>query len=464
MPAKCMQETAVVRSSSRRGDRLADSDDVQDAPAVRHELPVVECRAGVEDERAGCLRIVDALDRRALVGRGWIVAAREHDRHRRARRDLRRRRRRATAAGGRSRAAAAAGCVSGSPKRQLNSITRQAVRRSASARRRAHPWNGEPRRASSRRTGRWIVSRISSVSESGTSGSGENEPIPPVFGPVSPSPIALVVARRREDDRGLAGRDREDGELGSLEQFLDVERLARRGERLVELVLCPADPDAFAGGEPVELDDARQLGAVERPRVRNAGSVHHVLGERLRALDLRGGGARTEHGDAAAAQFVGETRDERRLGTDDDEVDRGTRARVRRARRDRRRARDGRSRALRCRGCRALRGGRRQRRCARATTRARARVLPIRRQAPARRDRMQRSGDGCAAVLSCRRRRRSVPRRRERARSRRGGGAARDPDRRRAGRRDDAHAGPRRGARARLLSLGGTSADGRARP
>ena len=70
------------------------------------------------------------------------------------------------------------------------------------------------------------------------------------------------------------------------------------------------------------------------------------------------------------------------------------------------------------------------------------------------------------------RRRRTRPRRvdvvrlpggRERARPRRRRGAARDPDRRRAGRGDDAHAGPRRGARARVLPLRGAAADRGAR-
>ena len=68
--------------------------------------------------------------------------------------------------------------------------------------------------------------------------------------------------------------------------------------------------------------------------------------------------------------------------------------------------------------------------------------------------------------------RRTPPRRstsfacRGHARARPGGGrgAARDPDRRPAGRGDDADARPRRGAGARLLPLGGPAAGGRAAP
>ena len=122
-------------------------------------------------------------------------------------------------------------------------------------------------------------------------GTGVYEPMPPVFGPASPSPIALVVLRRRRAaTASLAVADREDRELRALEQLLDVERLAerlRRAQRRVELGLRAADPDALAGGEPVGLDDARRPRDRERPRGRNAGRLHHVLRERLRALDPR---------------------------------------------------------------------------------------------------------------------------------------------------------------------------------
>ena len=99
-----------------------------------------------------------------------------------------------------------------------------------------------------------------------------------------------------------------------------VERL-RDGERRVELVLRAADPDALAGREPVELEDARRPGDRQRPRRRHASGLHYLLGKCLRALDLRGRRARAEDGDAAMAQLVGEPGDERRLGADDDEVD-----------------------------------------------------------------------------------------------------------------------------------------------
>ena len=92
------------------------------------------------------------------------------------------------------------------------------------------------------------------------------------------------------------------------------------------------DEDALAGGEPVVLDHVRRVEAGERgvevagvvdrlaARGGHAGGGHDVLGERLRALDARRGGARPEAGDAGVAQRVADARDERGLGADDDEV------------------------------------------------------------------------------------------------------------------------------------------------
>ena len=93
------------------------------------------------------------------------------------------------------------------------------------------------------------------------------------------------------------------------------------------------DDDAFARGQAVGLDHVggaelidRGLGLGERagpdraPR-RNIGGIHDALRERLRAFELRGGGARAEHGYAAAAHRVGDPGDKRSLGPDDDELD-----------------------------------------------------------------------------------------------------------------------------------------------
>ncbi len=76
--------------------------------------------------------------------------------------------------------------ASGSPRRALHSRSAgpSAVSISPAYR---NPRKGAPRRASSARSGRWTVSRIASTAASSRSASGEYAPIPPVFGPSSPS-------------------------------------------------------------------------------------------------------------------------------------------------------------------------------------------------------------------------------------------------------------------------------------
>src|SRR5258708_34624044 len=63
----------VVCGSPRVGERVSERGDVQDAAAVRHDATVVECRPGVEDERAGCLGLLDPLDRRPRVAALRVV-------------------------------------------------------------------------------------------------------------------------------------------------------------------------------------------------------------------------------------------------------------------------------------------------------------------------------------------------------------------------------------------------------
>ena len=54
---------------------------------------------------------------------------------------------------------------------------------------------------------------------------------------------------------------------------------------------------------------------------RHARGIHDPLRERLRTLELSGGPAGAEHRDASFTQHVGDTRDQRCFGADDDEVD-----------------------------------------------------------------------------------------------------------------------------------------------
>ena len=157
-------------------------------------------------------------------------------------------------------------------------------------------------------------------------------------------PDPLVVAGRREGDGGLAGGEGEDGQLGPLEELLDVEGLVERLrdlERRVELVLRAADPDALAGREPVELDDAGRPGDGQRPRGRHAGgspSPPWQMPSSPRSARPRRSGRRRRCRDGAArrrARRRAAPRGRRRRGRS------GARARARRARRGRRRARGG---------------------------------------------------------------------------------------------------------------------------
>jgi hypothetical protein len=90
--------------------------------------------------------------------------------------------------------------------------------------------------------------------------------------------------------------------------------------------------DALARGEAVVLDDVRSAEGVEglggllggRADVgaggRDSGRGHDVLGEGLRALELRGLPGRAEDRDAHLAHGVGDPRDERGLRAHDDQV------------------------------------------------------------------------------------------------------------------------------------------------
>ncbi len=258
--------------------------------------------------------------------------------------------------------------------------------------------------------------------------------------------------------------EREDRHLVALEQLLDVERLAERlrsAQAGVELDLRPADPDALARGEPVRLHDARRSRDRERARGRNAGRLHHLLRERLRAFEPRRRCTRAEDRDPAMAQIVGEPGDERRFGADDDEVD----AKLGRERDERRRV----VRAGGVAGRERRNPGIPRRRMqlgqpAAARERPRERVLASARPHNEHLHGSDPRGRVSSATWKLRRTPQPavevlrLPGRTERARPGRRRGAARDPHRRPSCRGDDADAGARRGARARLLPLGGPAA------
>src|SRR5205823_1909876 len=88
-------------------------------------------------------------------------------------------------------------CVSGSPKRTLNSSTRgpSAVIISPAYR---TPWKATPRRLSSSNTGWCTAAQSSAARPEPIAGTGEYEPIPPVLGPRAGPRVGVHgVGRRR---------------------------------------------------------------------------------------------------------------------------------------------------------------------------------------------------------------------------------------------------------------------------
>ena len=247
------------------------------AAAVRDDRAVVQRRARVEDECPVRLGRLDPADPRAAVAARGVVARRRARRSRprpaasraECRRDLRRPRPRARR-GGRRRASGSRDCVSGSPKRQLYSSTRGP---SAVSMRPAKsvPVKGRPRAASSSRIGRQVRSTRRSTSSAPRPGTGANEPIPPVFGPRSPSKARLKSWATGSATRRDAVAQREDRDLGPFEQLLDDERPGEAVELREpgrDVGLRRADDDTLSGRKAVRLQHARRdrLGEPRRRR------------------------------------------------------------------------------------------------------------------------------------------------------------------------------------------------------
>ena len=160
---------------------------------------------------------------------------------------------------------------------------------------------------------------------------------------------ALVVLRRRQRQRGLAVAEREERSLFAVEKFFNdklgsrlaqiaaedhVDRAFRLGERL-------RDHDALAGGEPVGLDDNWRaagahisFGLIRGPKAlvgrrRYAVGPAQILGETFGAFEPRGGAARSEGFDAGGFQIVDDARAQRPFRSDDHEIDRADRGKIR---------------------------------------------------------------------------------------------------------------------------------------
>ena len=151
----------------------------------------------------------------------------------------------------------------------------------------------------------------------------------------------FVILGGRQDDDALTIRQRQHGQLFALEKVLDHELLAGVAERAGEhragdggrVRARLADDGALAGGEARGLHDER-LGVaadvVERrreldeARARRGGDAcpaHHFFRVCLGRLELRCGGRRAEHRALLFTQAVRQAGGERRLRTDDGDVD-----------------------------------------------------------------------------------------------------------------------------------------------
>ena len=165
--------------------------------------------------------------------------------------------------------------------------------------------------------------------------------MPPVFGPVSPSPSRLwscdvasgSTCRPSTMAMKLASSPSQelldhDGVAGLAEA--PGEHVLRRRNRRLDVV---ADHDALAGGETIGLDDERRAlrahpAGIERRarerrirRRRNAVPRQEILGERLRAFETRSEPARTEAAQTRGVEGIANTEHERRFGSDDRQVD-----------------------------------------------------------------------------------------------------------------------------------------------
>lgn len=141
----------------------------------------------------------------------------------------------------------------------------------------------------------------------------------------------LEVLRRQQRHRRLAVGDHEQGDLGTGQVLLDHHPAALRGVPLGDGPVV-GDHHTLAGGESVVLHHVRRAELVQRAPhrrrvlagVRASGrhrrGGHHVLRERLRALQPGRLRARAEHRDALGAYRVGDARHQRRLRPDDHQV------------------------------------------------------------------------------------------------------------------------------------------------
>ncbi len=173
-----------------------------------------------------------------------------------------------------------------------------------------------------------------------TTGAGEYAPMPPVFGPTSPSPRRLwswLVASARtlrpsHRTMKLASSPARNSSMttrlpagAAPPSMVSTAACASARVAATTTPLPAARPSALTtiGGVAAVDVRVRRGGVVEdlvaggRDRV----ALHEPLGERLRALELGGGAGRAEDAQAARAKDVDRAGGERRFRADDGEID-----------------------------------------------------------------------------------------------------------------------------------------------
>ena len=186
--------------------------------------------------------------------------------------------------------------------------------------------------------------------------------MPPVLGPVSPSPTRLKSWAGASGTARVPSHTREHRQLGPGQALLDHDPCGRRRRTragqlgphvVVGLGQRLGDEHALARGQPVGLHHVEAGQRVEERRAPGPTSVkapwravgtpavgEHLLHPRLRALEPGAVGAGPEHQAARGPQPVGQAVDQRRLGPDHEQVGVDLLGRRRRPSRG-------------CRGCRA---------------------------------------------------------------------------------------------------------------
>ena len=155
--------------------------------------------------------------------------------------------------------------------------------------------------------------------------------MPPVFGPVSPSPMRLKSWAATSGTTAEPSV-RQNSETSGPSRYSSITTrphatawasAAARSE-VTTTPLPAARPSSFTtygGAELVERRRRlRRVDAHPRRCGGHPGRAHHVLGERLAAFELRCLARRSEAVDAGRAHRVGDARDERRLRADDHQV------------------------------------------------------------------------------------------------------------------------------------------------